>query len=362
MRSGGANEQRELVFYGSSPMNYVVFRPVHRRLLRDSRLRVWLTGKCMESKDPRRLYHEFDVPRDMVIGMLRARLKRFDMYLVARWRVALPRVPVKVHFFHGVSFKNYAVSGHAREFDRLFIVGEYHRRRLIKEGILEENDPRIAMIGMPKTDCLVDGSLNRERVLTSMGLNPHLKTILYAPTWSEASSLFTLGEEIMRTVSRRPMNFLVKLHDSAYDPKRSSVDWRARLAPFENERAKLVRDWDVCPYLYASDILISDASSVSSEFTLLDRPIIFIDVPELMQRWEKADLETWGQKTGWVARTAGELDGCIDAALAEPMKHSEIRRAAAADLFYKPGTATDRAVAEIYRLLGLEPPEAEKRG
>jgi len=122
---------------------------------------------------------------------------------------------------------------------------------------------------------------------------------------------------------------------------------------------KIVHNWDVCPALFAADLLISDASSVSSEFTLLDRPIIFIAVPDLLQRWRKADLDTWGRKTGWAATSLEGLNRCIDAALADPMKHSAVRRAAAADLFYKPGTATDRAVAEIYRLLDLDPPSGD---
>jgi len=356
MSSTRTPEARELVFYGSSPMNYVIFRPVHQRLLRDPRLNVWLTGKCMNSNNPWKLYREFGIDRKTVIRLFSARLRKFDLYLVARWRVALPKIPRKVHFFHGVSFKNYAISKHARDFDRLFIVGDYHRRMLIKNNILGEGDERIAMVGMPKTDCLVDGSLDRERILTNLGVDHTRKTILYAPTWSEHSSLFTMGEKILESVGKRNVNLLVKLHDSLFDPKRSSVNWRERLAKYERDNVKIVRDWDVCPYLFASDILISDASSVSSEYTLLDRPIIFIQVPELIKQWKNADLDTWGQKTGWTAGSIDELHESIDAALNDPMKHSEIRRAAAADLFHKPGTATDRAVAEIYHMLELDPP------
>ena len=350
-----ANE-KQLVFYGSTPMNYIIFRPVHNRLLQDPRLRIWLTGKFMDSGNPHKLYREFNVRRKDVIRMFRARFRKFDMYLVPRWRVALPKVPLKVHFFHGASFKNYALSGHARRFDRLFMVGEYHRRQMVQRGILEEGDPRMAMVGMPKTDCLVDGSLNREDILARIGVDPTRKTILYAPTWSEYGSLAAMGEDIVRSVGERDVNLLIKLHDKSFDSRWSSVDWRKRLVGYEKENVKLIFDWDVCTYLFVADLLISDASSVSSEFTILDRPIIFVDVPELISRYKKADLDTWGRKTGWTAKSIRELHQCIEAAFEDPMKHSEIRKAAARDLFHKPGTATDRAVSEIYRMLALDPP------
>jgi hypothetical protein len=37
---------------------------------------------------------------------------------------------------------------------------------------------------------------------------------------------------------------------------------------------------------------------------------------------------------------------------------SEIRRAAAQDIFYQPGTATLRAVQKTYQILELDPPES----
>jgi len=346
-----------LLFYGSSPMNYVVFRSVHERLRTDSRLDIWLAGKFLGEKKPHKLYVEFGLQSDRIIGSLRTKLARFDLYLVSRWRVAAPRARKKAHFFHGVSFKNYAISSRARLYDRLFVVGDYHRRRFIETGILEPDDPRIARVGMPKTDCLVDGSIDRTAVLEGLELDPARPTVLYAPTWSQYCSLYTLGMGLMRAVASRPLNFLIKLHDASYDPRHNTIDWAEALKEFDGSpNVRVIHDWDVCPYLVASDILISDASSVSNEYTLLDRPIIFCDVPELFKEWGQLDLETWGRKTGYVVATTDELNEALDDALADPGRHSETRRACAADIFYNPGRATDRAVEEIYALLELGPP------
>jgi len=349
--------ERRLLFYASSPMNYLIFRPVHARLRRDPRLDFWFSGKFLDEKDPRKLYAQVGLEDQKIISEFRARWTRFDLYLVARWRVAAPRARKKAHFFHGVSFKNYALSDHALLYDRLFLVGDYHRRRFIELGVLTPDDPRIARVGMPKTDCLVDGSLDRKVIIESYGLDPARPTILYAPTWSEHCSLYTLGMGMMKAVARRPVNFLIKLHDHSYDPRHNRIDWAEALKVFDDSpNVRVVREWDVCPSLVAADVLISDASSVAYEFLLLDRPVIFCDVPELLAGYRGADLETWGRQVGCTIATIPALDAAIDDSLASPGRHGELRRAAAADLFYNPGHATEHAVEEIYELLELDSP------
>ncbi|MBI4461433.1 MAG: hypothetical protein HY653_00860 [Acidobacteria bacterium] len=54
-------------------------------------------------------------------------------------------------------------------------------------------------------------------------------------------------------------------------------------------------------------------------------------------------------------RTAEELAAALEDALAHPERMSDIRRQAAANIFYKPGTATERAVEKIYEILELQP-------
>ena len=54
------------------------------------------------------------------------------------------------------------------------------------------------LVGMPKVDCLVDGTLRRDTVLRELRLDPARPTILYAPTWSAHSSLNLMGVELRR--------------------------------------------------------------------------------------------------------------------------------------------------------------------
>src|SRR5690606_27517196 len=139
-------------------------------------------------------------------------------------------------------------------------------------------------------------------------------------------------------------NVLVKLHDNSLDPRKASRDWRKAITAVDCPRLRLVTAPDVVPFMAAADLLVSDASSVANEFTLLDRPILFMDVEDLAGRLKpKADLETWGRKAGWVVPGPEAVAGAVEHALAHADEHREVRRALAQDLFHDPGRATERA-------------------
>ena len=93
------------------------------------------------------------------------------------------------------------------------------------------------------------------------------------------------------------------------------------------------------------------------EYLLLDRPILFLAFPGQLDHCRgRVDLETWGRKVGVTVEDAAELPAALDAALGRPCEHQAIRQQAAADLFYNVGCATPASVAEVYRLLELDPP------
>jgi hypothetical protein len=59
-----------------------------------------------------------------------------------------------------------------------------------------------------------------------------------------------------------------------------------------------------------------------------------------------------------VSRSVDDVAGALAAVergLADPGRASEERRRVAADLFYRPGSATARAVRELYEVIELEP-------
>ena len=97
--------------------------------------------------------------------------------------------------------------------------------------------------------------------------------------------------------SRYSYDILVKPHDH---PKNGAADRCEELTPLAGPGLRVVRDTDVVPLLFVADLLITDASSVANEFTLLDRPIVFLDVPRLLEDAQAfgahLDLRTWGRR------------------------------------------------------------------
>lgn len=342
-----------ILFFAKDPHNVAVYERVLRRLIDDPRYRVSLTSRNPRIRPSNAVYDGFDLPGRLRVHHRIAALRRYDLYLSPDIFILSKRCRIKAHTFHGISIKGKAFTEKALAFDRLFLIGPYQRRRFVERGILGEDDPRFVPVGMPKTDAFFDDSIDRDAYLRKFGLDPGRKTLLYAPTWRPESSLHKLGEPLIRSMREAPWNLMVKLHDHSWEIKRG-VDWSKKLEELRAPNIAVIREGNVTPALFSADLLISDASSVANEFTLLDRPIVFIDVPELFEKYKDSiDLEGWGQSSGPVARTVEEIHAHIEASLADPSGYQEQRRRIAEEGFYNPGQATEAAVEAIEEMLGV---------
>jgi CDP-glycerol glycerophosphotransferase (TagB/SpsB family) len=274
----------------------------------------------------------------------------------------LLRQTCRIQVFHGVGGK-YGFDAPAesmREWDRLFFVNRRRLNNFIAHGAIDADSPAIRLIGYPKADCLVDGSLTRLGVLRTLGLDPSRQTVLYAPTWSPASSLNAMGENVIRGLLSLGANVIVKLHDRSRDLRErysGGVDWVKRLQPLlAAERALLAPGHDISPYLMAADVMVTDHSSAGFEFLLLDRPIVRIHRPALL---EVANVHPdYARLLASVAESVENARAVVDAvvrAIEDPAARAAERRAVAEDLFYLPGTATVRAVAALYEAIELDP-------
>src|SRR5205085_5170773 len=115
---------------------------------------------------------------------------------------------------------------------------------------------------------------------------PARMTLLYAPTWTRFSSLNAFGEAIVAGLIDAGYRVLVKLHELSLDPavvNSGGVDWVARLRPIlARGDGHMISCADGSPWLVASDVLITDHSSIGFEYLLLDRPLIRIAMPDLI--------------------------------------------------------------------------------
>jgi hypothetical protein len=355
---------RDIVFDARTATEYAVMAPVHRRLLADSRVRCWL----MSSAAPEQVGEIFgDAPRgSAVLSPRRAMLKRFDVSVAADliW-ATLPRGTRRVQMFHGVAGKWSRLydrpTSSMRHWDRLFFINRRRLENHVASGAVDRSSPAIRLVGMPKSDCLVDGSIRRNDVLEAHALNPSFTTVLYAPTWTRFSSLNVLGEELVGRLVEAGWTVLVKLHDNSLNPNFESsgaVDWVARLTPIlAKGRGHLITSGDASPWLVAADVLITDHSSIGFEYLLLDRPLVRLSMPELIRRTDIPDDYVQSlASVSTTVETAADAVAAVAEAVSQPLRLSAARRALAAELFHEPGSATDRAVDELYALMELAPP------
>jgi hypothetical protein len=351
---------RRILFDARTPVHYTMFAPVHAAMAADERVRFYFVA----SEEPARagrIFHDAG-PSANVIGPARAALTKFDAYLTSdfMWqRLAFPTC--RVQMFHGVGGK-YGFDSPTesmRAWHRLLFVNKRRLNNCIAAGAIDGDSPAIRLVGMPKVDCLVDGSLDRDAVLRSIGLPSGRPTVLYAPTWSPASSLNRLGIDLVKALRQLPINVIVKLHDRSCDPRpqySGGIDWRAALVPhLKKGSAILAPGADICPYLVAADVMVTDHSSAGFEYLLRDRPIVRIHVPELI---EVANIhDDYVRLLAGVSESTTAVEDTITAverALANPSELSATRRAIAADLFHQPGTATARCADALYDAVGLE--------
>jgi len=103
-------------------------------------------------------------------------------------------------------------------------------------------------------------------------------------------------------------------------------------------------------------VMITDHSSCGFEYLLLDRPLVRIEVPELLKQANiHADYVSLLAAASLNTRDAAGAVDAVARALASPVDGSATRRAVAAELFYKPGTATVRCAAALYEVIDLAP-------
>jgi glycosyltransferase involved in cell wall biosynthesis len=354
---------RQVLFEAASPLSMAIFQPLFDRLRDDARIEFWFTADD-ESWDASRIFAGAGLA-DRVVTRDQIRWRKFDAYVNTDfWNMTwLPRRTRRLHLFHGVAGK-YGLDAPTEiapviaTFDRLLFANRDRLNRYAEAGLVDPESPRAALVGYPKVDCLVDGSLDRARLMSAFGLDGRKPTVLYAPTWSPQSSLNHCGEQIIERLAHLGVNVVVKLHDRSLDRgDRGSggVDWRRRLTQLGQKAAvHLAEGPDACPYLYVADVLVTDHSSVGFEFMLLDRPIVIVETPDLLRHSRvnphKAALL---RSAALVIDRVEALEPAITAALADPAAHGAVRRAIAQELFYRPGSATARAVNCLYQLLSL---------
>jgi len=189
----------------------------------------------------------------------------------------LHKVTKSVQLGHGIGPKSSYYTKSDTPMTVRFVEGNERKKRF---DSMYPNDVFVD-VGFSKLDPIINGDFDKLE-LVKYGLDPNKKTILYAPTFYP-SSIECFPKNWPEDFSK--YNVIIKPHYFSM----SKVKYRAQQnllqhwSSFNNVYLAEVEDYSLVPFLAASDLLISDASSALFEFSVLNKPVVWCDFLKL--RW-----------------------------------------------------------------------------
>jgi hypothetical protein len=354
---GRLSPRRDVLVELRTPVYHAVLGPIAKEITQDPAVQLFYT-----SENPDRVAPQ--VPAERFLTHAQAEWRRFDLYLNGDpWAAArLRRCAHRVNFFHGVAGKYDLDNPQGlplgfEYYDRVAFINRDRMLRYLGAGIVTPE--QASLVGYPKLDQLATGGYQRADVLASLNLAGDRPVALYAPTYSEASSLHLAGTDIVGGLAAAGFDVVVKLHDRSLDPDpryNAGIDWRARFAELSARvRPGRVRFADVAdssPLLAAADVMVTDHSSIGFEYLVLDRPLLVFDAPDLARTARiNPDKIVLLRSAATVVHTPSETVRAAAAAIGAPSRLSAARRRIARDMFFDAGGATGRAVALVRSLI-----------
>ncbi|MBN1622152.1 MAG: CDP-glycerol glycerophosphotransferase family protein [Endomicrobiales bacterium] len=327
------NKTDDIIFYVLYPLHYVLFRDIHKLLPKVT---------IVPSNYPDAINY---LKRNNIIFKSHSYPKMVIMADFCENQFLLKNIN-KIYIPHGIVGKNYMYSyDKNKNFDLILQLGDYAVSRLKQMNINTS-----IKVGYAILDRLFNGSLNREEILKNIGADPGKKTILYAPTWGVISSLELIKDKIAEVAKN--VNILIKLHPGANDESIYDETKKYNSLYRNLKGVILIEDFaDIIPYLFASNILISDYSSVIFMFASMDKPVVLVNASEEAMKsriFDQTSMETTMRDIGENVNTFDELKTAVDKALKHPEINSEKRKNYTQQLFYKlDGKSAERSAQAI---------------
>lgn len=189
---------------------------------------------------------------------------------------------LKVHIDHGVGIKTLRIRNIVKQKDvryHVFLEGQYWYDYIKSIGWQDRAD--FYILGIPKLDPFFwEGYYDKTEIIENLNLDKSKQTVLYAPSY-KPSCIEHIKDKIADLIP--DYNLIIKLHPYSWAGKyapHSQHRFYEKLAQ-NNPSAFLIEkdDYDIYPYMYAADTLISDTSSVINEFLALGKFGIIYELP-----------------------------------------------------------------------------------
>jgi len=250
-----SDRKYRVLFYITLSYSYAVLRPLEAELLKRGHVVSWFIKDASEA-------NIYACPSDNVLSTVAA-VKRFNAHVLFAPGNTIPSFfpGIKVQVFHGFdSGKNnkFKIRGF---FDLYCTQGPMTTKGFVEQR-LKGGKPTFDVVetGWSKLDALF--TLQSETIKYTT----QKKQVLYAPTFSpKLTSTYDLLDEIKRISQELDWCWIIKFHPKAL--KKEVAMYKA----IEGDNLKVIETNNIIPLLQSADVLLSDTSSILSEFSLQNK-------------------------------------------------------------------------------------------
>lgn len=180
---------------------------------------------------------------------------------------------LKIHLDHGVGIKTLRIRNIVRQKEQsyhVFLEGQYWYDYIKTLG-WQDKATFYTDTGIPKLDPLFwENHYDNNALIEKLKLNPDKKTVLFAPSYKPSCIEF-VQEKIADLIPN--YNLVIKLHPYSWGGKYVSHSqhtfYEKLVGQYPDVYLIPEHDFDIYPYLYLADTMISDTSSVINEFLAL---------------------------------------------------------------------------------------------
>ena len=238
------------------------------------------------------------------------------------------------------------------DFDLVLLSGEEDRDLLQRLCGAEFVTDKFKLVGFPYLDRLSADEATRGAYLHSLGLDPDKPVVLLAPSWRGLQEIHFhkpgFFESLIETLRDLDFNLLIKLHACSFNTVMTQgVDWYQRLRSYIGAHVGLDQDVDDIPALQHADVLISDISSRTYNFMLLDKPVVLLAPDDLFSDVLDRERIALMQQGSFTARSVADIQAFFTNELPGYCNGAKSRERIARRCFANRGCATEAAVSLI---------------
>lgn len=265
-----------------------------------------------------------------------------------------PLFTKKVHVFHSpVSIHQVYSEGSFQGFDYFFANGPHHKKELTTY---------FSKRGISKFKVYETGSEIIDRYIEKRKPSKQIKSLIFAPSWGQHSSLRIYGKELIQKLIEAGINTILRPHPaSVLNDAQIISEIRERwndniLFTYDDVSKGGIIDPEV-------DGMISDWSGVAMEFALgYKKPVFFMDTPQkiLNPNWNRYIQEpgieySYRDKIGFLVKSPAQLIETIAHINADYGYFSSKAGLYYGDLLYNEGKSDLAAFNAVQDILRLAP-------